>query len=150
MKLHERHKVKLADIASIERAKPGRTYPAGTTLIQISATNGQTRYLDEPSEAEPKYAAITPTSAKIWPRYLYFIIERELPRFRHAYQTTLNIQLEAFNHMTLDVHDDIDTQHMIVGLFAQVDERIGQEAQTIQRLKDLKAWHMATMFAQPG
>lgn len=147
MNLHARHTVKLTDIATIERAKAGKTYPAGSTIVQVSATRGQARYLAEPSEVEGKYAVIEPADKRVYPPYLFFVIERELPRFLHTYQTTINIQMEVFDHMTLDMHADYETQRAITELFELVDGRIEQEARTIERLKDLKLWHLDTMFA---
>lgn len=147
MNLHDRRSVRLLDVATIERAKAGKTYPAGSTIVQVSATEGQARYLAEPSEVEGKYAVIEPTDRRVYPPYLFFVIERELPRFLHTYQTTLNIQMEAFDHMVLDMHADYGTQRAIVELFVLVDGRIEQEARTIERLKDLKTWHLDTMSA---
>lgn len=147
MNLHDRLSVRLLDVATIERAKAGKTYPAGSVAVQVSATEGQTRYLAEPSEVEGKYAVIEPTDKRVYPPYLFFVIERELPRFLHTYQTTINIQMEVFDHMTLDMHDDYETQRAIVELFELVDGRIEREARTIERLKDLKSWHLDTMFA---
>lgn len=78
---------------------------------------------------------------------MFFVIERELPRFLHTYQTTINIQMEVFDHMTLDMHDDYETQREIGNTLMHLEERMSQEARTIERLKDFKEWHMDTMFA---
>lgn len=55
--------------------------------------------------------------------------------------------MEAFDHMVIDMHADYETQRAIGELFELVDGRIEQEARTIEHLKDLKTWHLDTMFA---
>ena len=50
--------MKLGDIAEWERAKKGFVYPAGCTIIQVSATKGEVHYLTKKSEVEPKYVVV--------------------------------------------------------------------------------------------
>lgn len=146
MNLYDRSTVRLLDIATVERAKAGKTYPSGSTLIQVSATQGQMRLLQEPSEVETKFAVIQPTDESVFPSYLYFVLEMVIPRFLARYQTTINIQVDAFKHLEFELHDDPETQREIVEVFAKLDERIADEQRAIDRLKDFKAWHLDTMF----
>lgn len=146
MNLYDRSTVRLLDIATVERAKAGKTYPSGSTLIQVSATKGQMRLLQEPSEVETKFAVIQPTDESVFPSYLYFVLEMVIPRFLARYQTTINIQVDVFKHLEFELHDDPETQREIVEVFAKLDERIADEQRAIDRLKDFKAWHLDTMF----
>lgn len=147
MNLYDRRTVRLLDVAEVERAKAGKTYPAGSILIQVSATKGQMRMLEEPGEVEAKYAAIVPTATDIYPPYLFFVLDMVMPRFLARYQTTINIQVDVFKHLEFEVHNEPETQREIVEAFAKLDERIADEQRAIDRLKDFKAWHLDTMFA---
>lgn len=147
MNLYDRRMVRLLDVATVERAKAGKTYPAGSILIQVSATQGQMRLLQEPSEVEPKFAVIQPTDGSVFPPYLHFVLEMVMPRFLARYQTTINIQVDVFKHLEFEVHNEPETQREIVEAFAKIDERIADEQRAIDRLKDFKSWHLDTMFA---
>lgn len=146
MNLCDRRKVRLLDVAKVERAKAGKTYPAGSTLIQVSATQGQMRLLQEPSGVEPRFAVIQPTDESVFPPYLHFVLEMVMPRFLARYQTTINIQVDVFRHLEFEVHNDIETQREIVRAFELMDDRIADEQRTIDELKDLKSWHLDAMF----
>lgn len=147
MNLCDRRTVRLLDVATVERAKAGRTYPADSILIQVSATKGQMRLLSEPREVEAKHAVIQLTDPNIYPPYLFFVLDMVMPRFLARYQTTINIQVDVFKHLEFEVHNELDTQREIVEAFAKLDERIADEQRAIDRLKDFKAWHLDTMFA---
>lgn len=147
MNLFDRRTVRLLDVATVERAKAGKTYPQFCTIVQISASQGQTEILRTPSEVEAKYAVVRAIPGKIDPVYLFFLLEMGMPSFFHRYQTTINMQIDAFKHMHLDVHKDMETQREIGKAFYMLDERIADEQRAIDRLKDFKSWHLDTMFA---
>lgn len=147
MNLYDRRTVRLLDVAEVERAKAGKTYPAGSILIQVSATQGQMRLLSEPREVEAKHAVIQLTAPDIYPPYLFFVLDMVMPHFLARYQTTINIQVDVFKHLEFEVHNEPETQREIVEAFAKLDERIADEQRAIDRLKDFKAWHLDTMFA---
>lgn len=146
MNLYDRSTVKLLDIASIERAKKEKLYPAGAILIQVSATKGQMKILDVPQEVETKYAVIQLNTDKVLPSYLFFVLHMVMPRFLCLYQTTINIQIDVFKHLELEIHNDIKTQHQIVEVFDLLDKVIDDEQRAIYKLKDFKQWHLDTMF----
>lgn len=147
MNLYDRRTVRLLDVAQVERAKAGKTYPAGSILIQVSATQGQMRMLEEPGEVEAKYAAIVPIATDIYPPYLFLVLDMVMPRFLARYQTTINIQVDVFKHLEFEIHNEPETQREIVEVFAKLDERIADKQRIIDRLKDFKSWHLDTMFA---
>lgn len=146
MNLYDRSTVRLLDIATVERAKAGKTYPSGSTLIQVSATNGQLKKLEEPTEVETKYAVIEPKGDAVSPDYLFWALGIAMPPFLARYQTTMNIQMGVFKHLRLEIHNERETQDEIVSLFSTVDKRVKDEEETISRLKDFKKWHLDTMF----
>lgn len=146
MNLCDRRTVRLFDVAEVELAKAGKTYPAGSILIQVSATQGQMRLLSEPREVEAKHAVIQLTDPNIYPPYLFFVLDMVMPRFLARYQTTINIQMDAFKHLEFEVHNEPETQREIAEAFAKLDERIADEQRAIDRLKDFKSWHIDTMF----
>ena len=146
MNLYNRSVVRLLDIATIERAKSGKTYPAGSTLIQVSATDGKLRYMDEPGEVAQKFAVIEPDRDRVSPAYLFWALGIAVPPFLARYQTTMNIQMGVFDHMTLEIHNDRETQDEIVRLFAAVDEQADGVRRSIGLLKEFKRWHLGTMF----
>ena len=64
-------KVKLLDIASIERAN-NKEYCQGVTIVQISATNGQVEYVDKVRMIESKYVVLKPCN-EIDSKYFLFL-----------------------------------------------------------------------------
>lgn len=146
MNLYDRSTVKLLDIASIERAKREKLYPAGSILIQVSATKGQMKILDVPQEVETKYAVIQLNADKVLPAYLFFVLNMVMPRFLCLYQTTINIQIDVFKHLELEIHNDVETQQQIVDVFDLFNKVIDDEQCAINKLKDFKQWHLDTMF----
>lgn len=146
MNLYDRSVVNLLDIATIERAKSGKTYPAGSTLIQVSATDGKLRYMAEPGEVAQKFAVIEPDRDRVSPAYLYWALGIALPSFLARYQTTMNIQMDVFKHLKVEIHNDRETQDEIARLFATFDAQIDGIKRDIDRLKEFKKWHLDTMF----
>lgn len=115
-------RMKLTDIATVERVKKGVIYKAGTIFIQVSATRGQIFILDYDSEVGTRYVSIIP-KIDINPYYLKISIEIELPEFLFKVQTGLNIQCEAFNYLSVCVHDR-ETQDYIAQCFSFLDREI--------------------------
>ena len=56
---------KLPDVATYERAKKGKVYPKGCTLLQVSATKGQLVYLHEDQTVDSKYCVIEPDRDRV-------------------------------------------------------------------------------------
>lgn len=72
-------KVKLLDIASIERASNKEHCP-GVTVVQVSATSGQVEYVDEARMIESKYVVLKPYD-KIESKYFYFSVKNSADEF---------------------------------------------------------------------
>ncbi|HEM3576802.1 TPA: restriction endonuclease subunit S [Streptococcus suis] len=137
--------VKITELASIERSS-GKVYPAGCTLVQISATNGQVLYHDKEAEVPAKYAVVT-ANDRVLPKYLYHMISFQADAFFHAIQTGLNIQLEALSEMKLKVHTDLEKQAEIVSYLDVIEKMEASEEATIELLKQAKQTSLSEMFA---
>ncbi|HEM5398778.1 TPA: restriction endonuclease subunit S [Streptococcus suis] len=135
---------KITELASIERSS-GKVYPAGCTLIQVSATNGQVLYHAEEAEVPAKYAVVTANDT-VLPKYLYHMISFQADAFFHAIQTGLNIQMDTLNEMKLKIHTDLEKQAEIVKHLDVIEKMEAKEEATIELLKQAKQTHLSEMF----
>lgn len=136
--------MKLGDIAKWERAKKGFVYPAGCTIIQVSATKGEVHYLTKKSEVEPKYVVVFPVS-NINSRYMNIIIEKNIEEFCLKYQTGLNIMVDAIQNIKMQLHG-YDTQLAVVKMFEHIERKEIETNYEISALQDLKAEALSKMF----
>ena len=137
-------KVNLFDVASVERAKKGKIYPAGVILIQLSATRGQLIYVDKSQEIDTRYAVITPND-KVIPYYLYIVIDRALPEFMQKNQTGINLQADALKYLNFEIHDLAD-QQTIANTVQVHDSAINMTEKQIDEWKNLKKNTLSNMF----
>lgn len=137
--------VNITELASIERSS-GKFYPAGCTLIQISATRGQVLYHAEEAEVPAKYAVVT-ANDKVLPKYLYHMISFQADAFFHAIQTGLNIQMDTLHEMKLKIHTDLKEQAEIVKHLDVIEKMEAKEEATIELLKQAKQTSLSKMFA---
>ena len=138
--------VKITELASIERSS-GKAYPAGCTLIQVSATRGQVLYHAEEAEIPSHYAVFSPND-KVLPKYLYHMISFQAGRFIHTIQTGLNIQMDTLNEMKLKIHTDLEKQAEIVKYLDVIEMMEIKEETTIELLKQAKQTNLSEMFAK--
>ena len=138
--------VNITELANIERSN-GKVYPAGRTLIQVSATNGQVLYHAEEAEIPAKYAVIT-ANDKVLPKYLYHMISFRADAFFHAIQTRMNIQIDSLSEMKLKIHTDLDKQAEIVKYLDVIERMEAKEETTIEVLKQAKQTNLSEMFAK--
>lgn len=86
---------RLKDIATIERAKKGKDYPEGVTLVQLSATRGQT-HLHEGGEVKSHFAVVrVKKDSKVLPTFLYIYVKETIERNLEAVRTGLNITTDS-------------------------------------------------------
>ena len=117
--------LKLEDVAIWERSKKDKVYPAGSTLIQVSATTGNTEYLTKPSKVESKYAVITANEG-VNARYLNIVINKNVDHFISKYRAGLNIQIDDLKHMDIQLHDK-ETQDVVVMYIEKIENEIDKE-----------------------
>ena len=136
--------VNITELATIERSS-GKIYPAGCTLIQVSATRGQVLYHVEEAEIPAKYAVIT-ANDKVLPKYLYHMISFRADAFFHAVQTGLNIQIDSLSEMKLKIHTEMEKQAEIVRYLDVIEKMQAKEEVTIELLKQAKQTNLSEMF----
>lgn len=137
----------LPQIAQIERAKKGKTYPAGCTLIALSATKGDVEYLEEAGEVETRYAVIIPDTSIVTEKYLYCAICFFFPEFLHKHRTGINLQFEELKYLQVAVHSLADQREFVKEL-EQIDQRIKQEDEIIAKTQDLKKSMLERLFPE--
>lgn len=137
-------KVKLLDIASIERAT-NKEYSSGVTIVQISATRGQVEYVNEPKMIESKYVVLKPCD-KFDSKYFYFAVKNSADEFFYKFQTGLNMKVEDFKHMELDVEDDINIQKEQVKNMEIIERAILLSEQELSEVKKFKNTMLSKLF----
>ena len=138
--------VNITELATIERSS-GKIYPAGCTLIQVSATRGQVLYHAEEAEIPSHYAVFLPND-KVLPKYLYHIISFQTGRFIYTVQTGLNIQIDSLSEMKLKIHTNLEKQAEIVKYLDVIEKMEAKEETTIELLKQAKQTNLSEMFAK--
>lgn len=140
--------VKLADVAIIERAKTGKIYPRGCSLIPLSAWQIESiSFLEQPTEVSGRYAVIIPNITKVLPRYLFMCIQESAPEFEARYVTGINLQHDILvEHFTIRVHEDFECIEAIENRLEAIDLMQAQEARVVKCLQGLKAGMLEKMF----
>ncbi len=140
--------VNIYDIADIERAVKGKNYPAGCTLIPLSAaTSTPNKYMEEPGAVETRYAVAIPKGG-VNSKYLFIAIERAYERFKYRYMTTINMQFGQLKHLELDYHEDGEVQDEIVRMVQEAERLEMKEQAIVEHLQAQKKYFMGTMFPE--
>jgi len=85
--------LRLTDIAGVERAKTKKQYPAGTIVIQMSATRGQIGLLKSNGEVGAQYACVQPLPF-IDSGFVFNMLKAKAPRHFKRMQQGLNLTME--------------------------------------------------------
>lgn len=139
-------RVRLSDFAIWERSKKNVVYPAGCTLLQVSASKGETVYLWEPQEVDSKYCVIQPDPEKIEPLYLFHGIQQFMPEWRAKYQTGLNIRPDELKHFTLMIVPDREAQKQFVAEAEFIEQMKRETEQEIRELEEMKRYFLEVLF----
>lgn len=140
--------VNIYDIADIERAVKGKIYPAGCTLIPLSAaTSTPNKYMKEPGEVETRYAVAIPKDG-VNSKYLFISIERAYEHFKYRYMTTINMQFGQLRHLELDYHEDGKVQDEIVRMVQEAERLERKEQEIVEHLQAQKKYFLRTMFPE--
>lgn len=134
---------KITEIAEVERAQNERVYPAGCTLIALSATKPEPEYTTEARKIDSRYAVIIPQ--KIHPEYLFEAVKWELPEFLHRHRTGINLQFSELKHLSIAVITEKE-QIAWMKVIGKLNDQIEKEKKEISRMKDMKAWYLDNMF----
>lgn len=138
-------RVKLLDIASIERAT-NKEYSSGVTIVQVSATRGQVEYVNEAKTIESKYVVLKPCD-KFDSKYFYFTVKNSADEFFYKFQTGLNMKVEDFKHMELDVEDDINIQKEQVENMEIIERAVLLSEQELSEVMEFKNIMQFKLFA---
>lgn len=139
--------VNLKDLSNIERAINKKIYPAGCTLIQISATRGYVLFLEKEGEVETKYAVIIPNN-EVDSRYLNIAITNAFDEWYYDNKTGMNIPFSTFDNFKIKYHKSREQQLKIVKIFGNLDNQISKEQTNVGEYKKLKEYHQDKMFPE--
>ena len=142
----------VTEIATVERAVAKKIYPAGTTLIRMSAVKGYLedevlKYVEEPGEIDSKYCCIVPDENVIRPRILFELIGTALDEYMHTYVSGMNIQAKDFRFLEIPVlpmAEQIELEKQL----NRLDEEERQTQKLITALKDFEAIMLDHMFVK--
>lgn len=142
----------VTEIATVERAVAKKIYPAGTTLIRMSAVKGYMedavlKYVEEPGEIDSKYCCIVPDETIIRPRILFELIGTALDEYMHTYVSGINIQAKDFKFLEIPV-TPMAEQIELEKQLNRLDEEEKQTQKLITALKDFKAIMLDHMFVK--
>ncbi len=114
--------VNLLDVAELEaRAQKDRIYPAGSILVQVSATKGDIMYLRQAGKVENKYAVILP-KPDYHGFYLFSIFRKFYPLFFEKYRQGLNLVPEDLKHFCFKVHTNEEQRKAITSALCFIGE----------------------------
>lgn len=138
-------KYRVTDVATIERAKKGKIYPGGETLIGLSGTKGNVIFHEKPGEVSSRYGVITPTD-KYLPYYFFLCMERAFPEFIAKNLTTFNLQIETLSNYYVELHEEKESQQYVLDAMAICDESIENQQKIIDELKEMKKGGLQNML----
>lgn len=143
--------VKLADVATWERSKKNKIYPAGSVTLQVSATKGQLAYLEEAQEVPARYAVIMlKDGIQIMPKYFYMALQSLMPDFLRRVQTGLNIVPSVLEEFELKYHESMEEQEKFIAEYEYYGKYEKSIEKQIEELKDLKQTLLAFCFPEEG
>ena len=134
------------ELADFERVKKEKVYKAGTIYIQLSATDGIVRYLDEDKELEEKYGVFIPKSEYICALALYYAIESEISEFLSRYQSGLNINPDIFKYMKITHFPEQKYQKELEEIIRGFESAIHMEQDMHENLIQYKKSSLSAMF----
>lgn len=137
----------ILEICDFERVKKGKIYKAGTSYIQLSATDGVVRFLAEDKELDTKYGVFTPKQQDyICPRFIYYMLDFEMEAFLARYQCGMNINPDIFKFLKVTYYtkhsDQVELCRMLDGVQAKYDNELKQK----DEWEYFKKYHLDGMF----
>lgn len=137
---------RINDVANVYRSRPGERIPIGSSIIRLSANDGSVEYAEKEKEGAQGYVVIEPCEG-ILPKYLFFAIQKEMPKFLARYKTCINLKFDALKYLKINVQEK-EKQRDIVDMFEKVDLVIKREEEIVDRLEKVKRWHLKKMFVE--
>lgn len=146
----KRERRPIFDLANFERVKKGKVYDVGTVYIQLSATDGKVRYLCETKELETKYGVFVPKSKNLCTRYLFYMLDFEMPEFLAKYQCGMNINPDIFKYLHVTYYPETKYQKELAMTLDSIQYRYDKEAEEKDFWGIFKKYHLDGIFPQCG
>lgn len=127
----------IRELADIERAKKDKIYPAGCTLIQLSATHGQMVYMMTDQHVDGRYAVVMPHE-NVTGRYLYISIENVWEDFFHGAKTGINLMISALDSLVVYYDTSASGQRTTIELYEAIEKQMQLENSLINGYKQVK------------
>lgn len=125
MKFSNYKTVNITEIAELERAKKGKGYPPGCTLIALSVTKGQVEYRENSGEVDTRWAVVIPKDGNE-PKYIYYSIMQAFPEYLRKWKTGINLQFDNLRYLKVGLHEKAEQQE-IVDIMEMTDKKIERE-----------------------
>lgn len=136
----------ILELADFERVKKGKIYEAGTVYIQLSATDGKVKFLTESKELETKYGVFLPKTKNIGSRYLFYMLDFEMPSFLRKYQNGMNINPDIFKYLQVTYYPEYRYQKELVMILDEIQFMYNQELNEKEQWEYFKKFHLNGMF----
>jgi hypothetical protein len=137
--------VPITDVCEVERAKEGKTYPAGTCYVTLSAAHDTVLCLSEDGMIESRYAALIPRDGAE-ADYIKVVLDRAFPRWLESHRTGINLKFEELANLYVEWHDNRKQRREVVEASRRMDELMEAERKTVEGLKGLKSYMLLRMF----
>ena len=137
--------VPITDVCEVERAKDGKTYPAGTLYVTLSAAHDTVLRLSEDGPIGSRYAALIPRDGAE-ADYIKAVLDRAFPRWLESHRTGINLKFEELSTLYVEWHDDRKQRREVDETSRRMDELMEAERKTIEGLKGLKSYMLLRMF----
>lgn len=137
--------VPITDVCEVERAKEGKTYPAGTCYVTLSAAHDTVLRLSEDGMIESRYAALIPRDGAE-ADYIKVVLDRAFPRWLESHRTGINLKFEELATLYVEWHDNRKQRREVVEASRRMDELMEAERKTVEGLKGLKSYMLLRMF----
>lgn len=137
--------VPITDVCEVERAKEGKTYPAGTCYVTLSAAHDTVLRLSEDGMIESRYAALIPRDGAE-ADYIKVVLDRAFPRWLESHRTGINLKFEELATLYVEWHDNRKQRREVVEASRRMDELMEAERRTVEGLKGLKSYMLLRMF----
>lgn len=136
----------ILELCEFERVKKGKVYKAGTVYIQLSATDGVVRFLEEDKELETKYGVFIPKGDYICPRYVFYMLDFEMEAFLARYQCGMNINPDIFKYLKVTYYTNYKDQVELCLMLDGIQEKYDNEAEQKKEWEYIKKYHLDGMF----
>ena len=151
MKSFKARRININELCELERSQKDKVYDAGTCYVQTSAVSNTKKIwhvLEHDSTVTAgKYMMFLPKDGQQYDyEYIYLMLEREIPKFLVRYATTLNVQAEAFNHLTILWIDDDNERMQFTKLLTAFQTLVDKEIKLYDSINMFKKVMLDLMF----